>query len=702
MENRLRHVQKRHNLDLRVVAPVPWFPFKSGIFGSYARYARAPLSETRHGIEVSHPRYMLPPKIGMTAAAYTLQWCFEAEMQRLIDDGWDFDLVDAHYYYPDGVAAARAAEKFGKPVVITARGTDINLIPQYRRQRDMILEASAIAAASISVCQALKDEMGEIGLAKEKIQVLRNGVDLTMFKPVDREATRQKLNLTGKTILSVGHLIERKGHHLIIEAMAAMQDVTLLVAGDGPDKAALLAQAESAGCADRVRFLGAVPHHDLAEIYSATDILVLASSREGWPNVLLEALACGTPCVVSPVWGNAEVITAPAAGVVCSARSPEAIADAVNRVFANPPDRAETRKFAERYSWDQTSDRVMQLYSETVENHADRPMARIASPDWSVERLCELPDISPSLLVTVDTEEIFDWDNSDYKTHKVAPPEDIARFQSVCDRNGIKPLYFITWPLMQDAASVAYFKTLHETGKADLGLHLHAWVTPPFEGEHTAVTSYQCNLSATLHRQKLRTLIDAFEKVFGFTPISHRAGRYGVSPTVHEHLVEAGIRYDFSPGAGFDLSHDGGPDFSATGNTPWWRKADNGNESLLCVPVTGGRSIKRTRKVISGSPTARALPLLLKKTTAPLRLSPENFELEDLKALTHAVRENETPLLVYSLHSTSLTPQATPYSQMETDIEKILDTTDSYLKWFNGDIGRPTDLHQLISDAKNA
>ncbi|MCI5043322.1 MAG: glycosyltransferase [Aquisalinus sp.] len=699
VENRLRHVQKRHKLDLRVVAPVPWFPFKSEQFGAYAKYAKAPRSEKRHGIEVTYPRYLLVPKVGMTAAALTLQRCFEQEMERLLEDGWDFDVVDAHYYYPDGVAAARAAEKYGKPVLITARGTDINLIPQYPRQREMILEASAIAGASISVCQALKDEMGNIGLATEKIHVLRNGVDLDMFQPAERDAARQKLDVSGKVILSVGHLIERKGHDLIIEALDDLPNITLMIAGDGPDKSALMAQAQTSGVADRVRFLGAVPHHDLPSAYSAADVLVLASSREGWPNVLLEALACGTPCAVSPVWGNAEVINSPEAGIVCDSRSPEAISRAISELFQDLPDRTQTRRFAEQYSWDQTSDSLFSLFRQTVASHAEKKKTTTGTKDWLIGTTCELKEMKPSLIVTVDTEEIFDWSDTSYSAHSVAHPKDIARFQTVCEQNSFKPLYFMSWPLMQDPSTVAYFKELHEAGKADLGLHLHAWVTPPIEGDHTPYTSYQCNLPEDLHKRKLETLVTAFKAAFGVSPIAHRAGRYGVSPMIHQHLIDVGVPYDFSPAAGFDLSGDGGPDFSAFDNKPWWRQETGDSQKLLCVPVTGARSIRRTRRVIPNS-SKETLPGWVKKTTASLRLSPEHFNVEDLQALTKAVIDRETPLLVYSLHSTSLTQGATPYSQSTEGIEKILNTTDNYLRWFKENIGTHTCLSQVVKEAE--
>ena len=176
--------------------------------------------------------------------------------------------------------------------------------------------------------------------------MLRNGVDLRLFRPLDRETTRRRLGLDGPTLISVGHLIERKGHHLIIEAMGSLPGFTLLIAGEGPERANLDRIIGKYGLGGRVRLLGARPHDELPELYGAADALILASSREGWANVLLEAMACGTPVVATPIWGNPEVVARPEAGILMRERSPSGIAEGVKALFAALPPREATRDYA--------------------------------------------------------------------------------------------------------------------------------------------------------------------------------------------------------------------------------------------------------------------------------------------------------------------------------------------------------------------
>lgn len=356
VENRLRHLVADGAVQSRVVAPVPWFPSSRPAFGEYASYARVPKAEQRNGISVQHPRYLLLPKVGMTTAPYLMARATQGVVRSILDSGYQFDLIDAHYFYPDGVAAVMIGKALGKPVVITARGTDLNLIPQYALPRRMIRWAAESSAAMITVCQALKDVLLEMGLADSRVTVLRNGVDLQLFRPPsDREALRSKLDIRGTTILSVGYLIERKGHHLIVDALRHLPSVKLLIAGDGPDRARLLEQARGAGVADRLTLLGRLDARQLADYYGAADALVLASSREGWANVLLESMACGTPVVATRIWGTPEVVGDDAAGRLVDERTPQALADGVRALLERAPDRGATRRYAEGFSWDATT-----------------------------------------------------------------------------------------------------------------------------------------------------------------------------------------------------------------------------------------------------------------------------------------------------------------------------------------------------------
>ena len=233
VENRLRHLMENNEVSARVIAPVPWFPSTSALFGDYATFAKVPKTDVRAGLEVTYPRYPLIPKVGMNLTPSLMYRAVKPLVTRLLRDGFDFDLIDAHYFYPDGVAAAYLARAVNKPFTVTARGTDLNLIPNYPTPRRLITEAATQADGLITVCQALKDELVKLGIAEQRVEVLRNGVDLELFQPKDREAAKAKFGVSGPILLSVGHLIERKGHDLIIKGLPRIPDATLLIAGTG-------------------------------------------------------------------------------------------------------------------------------------------------------------------------------------------------------------------------------------------------------------------------------------------------------------------------------------------------------------------------------------------------------------------------------------------------------------------------------------
>lgn len=363
VEQRLTKVLATGRAEAKVVAPVPWFPFHARRFGEYATFARVPAREVRNGLEVEHPRFVRLPKVGMSSAPLLMALGALPTVRRIRAAGFDFDVIDAHYYYPDGVAAAMLARWLDRPVTITARGTDINLIPEYRLPRAQIRWAAEQASASITVCEALKDEMRQLGIDDARLRVLRNGVDLQRFRPLDRAQARSRLGLPdGNWLLSVGLLVERKGHDIAIRGLKDLPGWSLLVVGSGELKGELEALARNLGVSGRVRFAGGVPQAELPWYYSAADVLVLASSREGWANVLLESMACGTPVVASSVWGTPEVVATEAAGMLMPERTPAGFVAALQRLMARYPDRAATRAYAERFDWDATTQGQLEIF----------------------------------------------------------------------------------------------------------------------------------------------------------------------------------------------------------------------------------------------------------------------------------------------------------------------------------------------------
>lgn len=366
VENRLRHLLATGQATATVVAPAPYFPSASPRFGQWAQYARVPRVETRHGIVVHHPRYPVIPRLGMSLAPALLRRATLPFLRRLAGER-TFDLIDAHYAYPDGVAAVGLGEALGLPVVVTARGSDVTQLPEHRIPRRLIQAMLPRAAGLVGVSAALVERLVALGAPPGRVRALRNGIDTELFRPpADRAAARAALGLTRPTLISVGGLIPRKRHHMTIEALRLLPEWDLIVVGEGPEHAPLAAQIAALGLEGRARLLGPQPHASLPAFYGAADAMVLASAREGWANVLLESMACGTPVIASDIPGNPEVVRSRDAGLIMPRNTPDGIATAVRDLFAAPPDRAAVRAYAERFGWAETSEGQLALFREVL------------------------------------------------------------------------------------------------------------------------------------------------------------------------------------------------------------------------------------------------------------------------------------------------------------------------------------------------
>lgn len=367
VETRLRELLQTGQVETKVVAPVPWFPFTGKRFGVYGKYAETPKTEHRNSIDIFHPRYLLPPKVGMNIAPYSLARSALPTIRKIIRDGFDFDLIDAHYYYPDGVAAGIIAHALGKPFVVTARGSDLNLIAQYPKPRRLILETAKQAQASIGVSSGLMQVLSSLGVEASKLRIMRNGVDLERFQPIEQAKARDRLSLPQncRILLSVGNLIELKGHNIAIKALTKLNNnERLVLVGHGPERSALQELADKHQLSERVLFAGQVPNEELACWYSAADALLLCSSREGWANVLLESMACGTPVIATNIPGTNEVIRNNAVGRLMARRDDEALLAAYADLFAKPIDKIAIREYAEQFGWDATTRAQIELFQE--------------------------------------------------------------------------------------------------------------------------------------------------------------------------------------------------------------------------------------------------------------------------------------------------------------------------------------------------
>jgi glycosyltransferase involved in cell wall biosynthesis len=351
---RIRHLAGRGHL-VQVVAPIPYAPGWLPV-GRWRAMAAVPKAEQVGELDVRHPRYLLLPKVSMLAHGWLMYRGSVGLVERL-HERYRFDCVDAHYVYPDGFAAVCLGRRLGLPVIVSARGSDVNQFPSFPLIRQQIRWTLEQAAGVISVSEALKREMVRLGMPEEKARTIGNGADPDRFVPVLQREARQRLGMPedAKIIVSVGALIPRKGYQFLIPAVAQLRPrvpkLRLYVVGEGESRRELEALAESQGVADRVWLVGRRPNETLKDWYSAADVSCLASSREGWANVLLESMACGTPVVATRVWGAPEVIVSPELGVLVD-RDVSAIAQGLERALAQRWDRDRLVQHARLRTWD--------------------------------------------------------------------------------------------------------------------------------------------------------------------------------------------------------------------------------------------------------------------------------------------------------------------------------------------------------------
>lgn len=368
VETRLGHLVRDAGIDARVIAPVPWFPFRSSRFGAYSRYAATPRRAVRDGgLQVSYPRYLMLPRLGVPFQPENMARAAAADIAALGAGGWRPDIIDAHYLYPDGVAAALLAERLGLPFVVTARGTDVNVLGHIPGSAQRILWAAQRAAAVITVSQSLKRGLTELGADAAKIVVLRNGVDIDLFFPEEQPVARARLGLpAGRLAACVGNLVPEKGFSLAVESLARLPDWHLAVVGDGPLRAELAALARRLGVEARVIFLSSMPQEELRFLYSAADVLLLTSTREGWPNVVLESMACGTPVAAFNVGAVAEMLTIAESGRIVTQRDAASLSLAVSALYALAPSRERVRQHAARFDWSSVSKGQMDVFARAL------------------------------------------------------------------------------------------------------------------------------------------------------------------------------------------------------------------------------------------------------------------------------------------------------------------------------------------------
>jgi glycosyltransferase involved in cell wall biosynthesis len=365
----------RHGAEVRVLAPVPYVP-PGPVPARYAELRAIPRADQIGGLPVRYPRYPMIPKISMNVQAWAYARGITGAVRQAIRT-WQPDLLDAHYLYPDACAVGRIARRFGIPYVCSARGSDVKLLAHFPLVRRQIRTALRGAAAVIAVSQDLADEMRSLGLTDGPIHVIPNGVDRALFYPRPRVDARRELGLpdNGPLVVCVAHLVGEHGHAMLLRGVAhedAPRDLHLYLVGGGTERARIEALVRSLGLEKRVHLLGPVEHKRVPAWYCAADASALISEREGCPNVVLESLACGTPCLGSDLPEMHEVIASPRQGTLVP-RTPAGVARGLREIVAGTWPVEDLT--AVPRTWDDVAREVVGCFEKSIRRPALEPVA---------------------------------------------------------------------------------------------------------------------------------------------------------------------------------------------------------------------------------------------------------------------------------------------------------------------------------------
>ena len=370
VRERMVHAAVQNEWKVTVVAPIPYYPPLP--FGWRRKYRQVQAEENFQGLSIYHPSFFMIPKIGMVLQGILL-FVSVLPLVRRLRDAVGFDCIDAHYVYPDGLAGVLLGKTFKKPVVITVRGSDVNVFQHFSLIRRWLRYALQQADAVIVVSQALRKAVMDLGVLPQRIHVVPNGVDGNKFVPMSRKESREKLGLPldEKIFLSVGNLTENKGMDLLVRAFHAMRDrmqfsrSRLLIIGEGPQQARLIKLIDSLSLKNDVSLVGKVPHSELFLWYASADVFCLMSQREGWPNVLLEAMACGIPVLATRAGGIPEIVRSNELGMLVD-REVKAIAEGMRTAFQTHWNSQVIRTYAESHSWREVSIRLKDIFDSVT------------------------------------------------------------------------------------------------------------------------------------------------------------------------------------------------------------------------------------------------------------------------------------------------------------------------------------------------
>lgn len=571
--------------------------------------------------------------------------------------------------------------------------------------------ADGIVAVSRFAAQAAVD-IGKV--ESTKVEIIPNGVDLDLFQPRPRKPELAAQYRGGPILFTVARLIERKGVDAMIKALTQIvrrfPEIHYIVAGQGPERDALLALRDSLGLQDHVTLVGSISDDSLVDHYALADLFVMPNRQlpngdnEGFGLVFLEANACGKAVIAGDAGGTADAVLAGENGLLVDGTDIDAIAGAVIRLLADEALRARMAErglqIAQQSNWTLRAADYERFLTDLVGTNFPRqpsyPIPR-PFPVAASAREIALPAGSvgkPRLLVMVDAEEEFDWSQFTSRQTSVVTMRHQERAHRIFARYGLKPSYLVDYPVASQPDGYLPLRELLGSGACDVGSQLHPWVNPPDErAVESEFESFPGNLAEAMERAKAERLTACIEENLGQKPLIYRSGRYGAGPNTQRILTDLGYRIDCSVLPYTDLSDRGGPDYTQWGPEPVWLDRSSG---LLELPVTLG--FTGALAGVHGSHHSKLFRPATERLHLPgvfarlgllerIKLTPEGISVTEAKRLTRSLLANGQKIFAITYHSPSLDPGHTPYVQTQADLDRFLAWLDAYSEWFLGAVG---------------
>ena len=606
---------------------------------------------------------------------------------------------------------------FGRSVFLYTHGEEVsqdmgNILAQ--RRGLFLRHANGVIAVS-EFCKGQLISKCQVDPAK--IHVVNNGVDLATFRRGGQNRDIWPAPIRNrKIILSVSRLVERKGQETLIRAMpqilSSHPDAHCFIVGGGPLEEKLRSVAEEVGVTQACTVVGPAPQLDVTEYFRNCDLFVLPchtmpdGDTEGFGLVFLEAGACDKPVVAGIAGGTVEAIADGETGLLVDGSDVAQVADAVNRLLSDPELAAKLAHSAwsraQVSSWKLVTQRFLEICA--TRRPASKPHSyNSIIPAFKPGPRDNTGGAIPKLLVTVDVEEEFGWEEFDRQKHVIRGAEALRQFHDDCRSVGVNPVYLITYPILMNENYRKFLKDVFARKEAEVGIHLHSWTSPPYWEAANAYSSYQCNLPEYIERRKLEALCRAFEECFERPVAIHRAGRWGGSERTADILEKLGIAIDLSPSIGYSDLNYGGPNFSNLDGAPFWSGKDG---RVLTIPASSVNFLRGplwiSSTILSLARRLRTLETRFWKKGKAVRLSPENADEDTLIAMVRELGYRRLPAAVYTLHSTSLYSDGNPYSMGEDKASAFRLRSRSFLGHaISAKLVRPTTCAELFELARS-